>query len=262
MSRVPSLQAMKQAGQKIVATTAYEHWSASILSAAAVDFLLVGDSVAMVVYGHPSTRAATVEMMRAHVEAVRRGAPDRMLVADVPWPAMEAGPSVAVAAGVALMESGADAVKVEALPGALDVVRRLRSEGIPVMGHVGLLPQTVSAPDGYRVRGRGDEGPGVEAAAAALQDADCFAVVLEAVPASLAGSVTGDLRIPTIGIGAGPGTDGQILVLHDLAGLTPGRVPRFVRHFGDGSLFLSEAVASYAEAVREGRFPGGQESYS
>lgn len=258
---IQGLQERKAAGRPIVATTAYDHWSALRLAEAGLDFLLVGDSVAMVVHGHPSTREATVEMMVAHTAAVRRGAPDALLVTDLPWPAMEGGAEAAEGAGVALREAGADAVKVEALPGHEAVVRGLLARGIPVMGHVGLLPQTVASREGYRVKGRGEEAAGVRAAARGLEEAGCFALVLECVPAGLAREITGDLRIPTIGIGAGSRTDGQILVLHDLAGFTGGDLPRFVRRFGEGGAGMVQAVEGYAAAVREGRFPTEEESY-
>ncbi len=255
------LRRAKRDGRRIVACTAYDHWSAAVLNRAPVDFLLVGDSVAMVVYGHPSTRAATLEMLMGHLGAVRRGAPDQVVVADIPWLAMEGGVEAAVQAGRTLRGGGADAVKVEAVPGHLTVVRRLVEEGIPVMGHVGLLPQTVTAPEEYRVAGRGREAEEILESAAQLQAAGCFSLVLECVPSNLATEVTAALDIPVIGIGAGADTDGQILVLHDLAGLTPGGAPRFVRRFGDGTALLLRWIEAYAASVQEGRFPTETESY-
>lgn len=260
-SRVERLGEVTGAGQRIVATTAYDFPTAALLGQAPLDFILVGDSVAMVVYGHETTRAATLDMMVAHTAAVRRGAPDRLVVADIPYPAMDAGTEAAAEAGTVLLDAGADAVKVEALPGYGGVVEALRLRGVPVMGHVGLLPQTVTGAAQYRVKGRGAEGEAVLAAALDLQERGAFAVVLECVAAPLGRAVTEALSIPTIGIGAGPHTDGQILVLHDLAGLTPGGLPRFVRIFGAGGTAVVTAVQAFVSAVQEGRFPSEEESY-
>lgn len=259
---VGMLGGLTASARRIVATTAYDFPTAALLNRAPVDFILVGDSVSMVVYGHESTQAATLEMMVAHTAAVRRGAPDRLVVADLPYPVMVDGRDTAAAeAGSALLDAGADAVKVEALEGHGDVVRALRGRGIPVMGHVGLLPQTVTKAGEYRVQGRGSAGAAVLEAARGFEEEGAFAVVLECIPADLARDVTAALEVPTIGIGAGPHTDGQILVLHDLAGLTPGPHPRFVRVFAEAGRTLASAVEAYAAAVREGRFPSTEESY-
>ncbi|HSG46727.1 MAG TPA: 3-methyl-2-oxobutanoate hydroxymethyltransferase [Longimicrobiales bacterium] len=261
MTDVGVLAALAASGRRIVATTAYDFPTATLLNGTPVDFLLVGDSVAMVVYGHPSTRAATLEVMVAHTAAVRRGAPDLLIVADLPYPAMVADEDTAAAAGRALLDAGADAVKVEALEGHGTVVRALTALGIPVMGHVGLLPQTITEAGAFRVRGRGTEAGAVREAARTFQEEGAFAVVLECVPAELGREVTEALQVPTIGIGAGPHTDGQILVIHDLAGLSPEPHPRFVRVFGEAGRTLAEAVERFAAAVRDGDFPMDEESY-
>lgn len=261
MSRLDALAERALDGGRIVAATAYDYWSAGILADSTLDFLLVGDSVAMVVYGHPTTRVATLEMMTAHTAAVRRGAPGKLIVADLPFPLMQAAPKEAAAGAAGLLAAGADAVKVEALPGWEAVVEAIRDEDIAVMGHVGLLPQAVLDRDGFRVRGRGEEGDEVQRVARQLEAAGCFALVLECVPGSLARAVTEAAGVPTIGIGAGSDTNGQVLVLQDLAGLNPGFQPRFVRRFNDGAGLLREAVEDYAAAVRQGRFPTSRESY-
>jgi len=246
-------------GHPIVATTCYDASTAAILDRTELDFLLVGDSVAMVVYGHDSTRPADVEMLARHTAAVRRGAPSRLLVTDLPWVAAR-DPELAVRAARKLRDAGADGVKLEALPESWAVLHALVAAGIPVMGHVGLLPQLVEDGD-FRVAGRGEAAAAVLEAARMQERAGAFALVVECVPSELARTLTEAVSIPTIGIGAGADTDGQILVINDLAGLTQGRTPRFVRAFGDAATPLEEGVHRYVEAVREGSFPADAESY-
>ncbi|MDT8368181.1 MAG: 3-methyl-2-oxobutanoate hydroxymethyltransferase [Longimicrobiales bacterium] len=259
-SRPADPLALFRTERPIVATTAYDASTAALLDALPVDFLLVGDSVAMVVYGHVSTRLADVEMIVRHTAAVRRGAPSKALIADLPWVATR-DPEAGVVAARRLLDAGADAVKLEALPDSWEVLARLCAEGVPVMGHVGLLPQLVEEGE-FRVAGRGEAAAEAVCESARLQEeAGCFALVVECVPSSLGERVTRECSIPTIGIGAGAATSGQILVIHDLCGLTPGRVPRFVRLFGDAATPLSDAVRRYGEAVRRGDFPGPDESY-
>jgi len=247
------------ADHRLVASTVYDASTAAVLDELPLDFLLVGDSVAMVVYGHRSTRPADVDMLARHTAAVRRGAPSKAIVADLPWVAARA-PDVGLAAARTLMEAGADAVKLEALPDSWDVLERLITEGVPVMGHVGLLPQLVEQGD-YRVAGRGEAAEAVRDAARMQEKAGCFALVVECVPADLGRRITEERSIPTIGIGAGADTTGQILVINDLVGLTPGRTPRFVREFGDVATPLADAVRRYVDAVRNGTFPGPGERY-
>lgn len=254
----PRLAVFRREGP-LVATTAYDASTAAILDDLPLDFLLVGDSVAMVVYGHRSTRPANVEMMARHTAAVRRGAPSKPIVTDLPWVAAHDA-DLAVPAARELMRAGADGVKLEALPDSWEPLERLVAAGVPVMGHVGLLPQLVEGGD-YRVAGRGEAAEAVREAARAQERAGCFALVVECVPADLGRRITEECSIPTIGIGAGSGTTGQILVINDMVGLTPGRTPRFVREFGDAATPVAEAVRAYARAVREGSFPGPGERY-
>jgi 3-methyl-2-oxobutanoate hydroxymethyltransferase len=251
--------AVFRSGAPLVATTAYDASTAAVLERTPLDFLLVGDSVAMVVYGHRSTRPADVDMLARHTAAVRRGAPSKAIVADLPWVAAR-DPELGVPAARALLAAGADAIKLEALPDSWDVLAALRADGVPVMGHVGLLPQLVEAGD-FRVAGRGEAAEAVLEAARLQEEAGCFALVVECVPRDLGEAITRERSIPTIGIGAGAETSGQILVIDDMIGLTPGRRPRFVREFGDAATLVSEAVHVYVRAVHEGSFPGPGERY-
>lgn len=255
-------RSLKGGERKIVVTTCYDHWSARILNQAEVDAVLVGDSVAMVMHGHDSTIPATVEMMALHTEAVARGAPDKFVITDMPFLSVRRGIAPALDAVEALVKAGAAAVKIEGVAGHEEVIQHIVESGIPVMGHLGMTPQSVHQFGGYRVQGR-------EKADAArllddadrVEDAGCFSLVLECVPAELAAQVTEDISIPTIGIGAGKQVDGQVLVLHDLAGFTPDFQPRFARAFRPGGQQLREAVSEFADAVRSGSFPSDEESY-
>ncbi len=251
--------AVFRSSRPIVATTAYDASTAAILDDMPLDFLLVGDSVAMVVYGHRSTRRADVDMLARHTAAVRRGAPSKSIVADLPWVATR-DPELGVAAARALLGAGADAVKLEALPDSWEVLAGLRRAGVPVMGHVGLLPQLVETGD-FRVAGRGEAAEAVLEAARLQEEAGCFALVVECVPRELGEAITRERTIPTIGIGAGSATSGQILVLNDMVGLSPGLSPRFVREFGDAATPLADAVRAYVNAVRDGSFPAADEAY-
>jgi 3-methyl-2-oxobutanoate hydroxymethyltransferase len=252
----------KSEGRKLSMATCYDYTFARLLSHTAIDAILVGDSAAMVVYGYASTLSATVAMMRQLTEAVARGAGDKLIVADMPFLSFRKGLCEALDAARELMSAGAHAVKLEGVDGHEDVIRRLTQSGIPVMGHLGLQPQSVHAYGGFRVQGRTEETAQlILRQAGALQDLGAFAVVLECVPAALARQATGALRIPTIGIGAGAGCDGQILVLHDLLGLNPEFQPRFVRRFADGARCFGDAVENYVAAVACGAFPSAAESY-
>ena len=252
----------KREGRKLSMVTCYDYSFARLLATSGVDGILVGDSVAMVMHGHPSTVTANMDMMRLHTEAVARGAGGKFIVADMPFLSFRKGVAAALDAAQVLMSAGANAVKLEGVDGHEDVVERMVQSGIPVMGHVGLQPQSVQAYGGYRVQGR-SEGTAREIArqAGALQQLGAFAVVLECIPAKLAGEITAALRIPTIGIGAGASCDGQILVLQDLLGMNTGHRPKFARTFSDGAREVREAVANFDEAVKAGTFPAAQESY-
>ena len=252
----------KREGRKLSMVTCYDYTFACLLAVSGVDGILVGDSVAMVMHGHPSTVTASMDMMRLHTEAVARGAGGKFIVADMPFLSFRKGVAAALDAAQVLMSAGANAVKLEGVDGHEDVVERMVQSGIPVMGHVGLQPQSVQVYGGYRVQGRSEEtAREIARQAGALQQLGAFAVVLECIPARLAGEITAALRIPTIGIGAGAGCDGQILVLQDLLGMNTGHRPKFARTFSDGAREVREAVANFDEAVKAGTFPAAQESY-
>jgi 3-methyl-2-oxobutanoate hydroxymethyltransferase len=252
----------KLEGRRLSMITCYDYSFARLLAASPVDGILVGDSVAMVIHGHPSTVTANVGMMRIHTEAVARGAGGKFIVADMPFLSFRKGVAAALDAAHVLMSAGANAVKLEGVDGHEDVVERLVQSGIPVMGHVGLQPQSVQAYGGYRVQGRSEENAReIARQACALQQLGAFAVVLECIPAKLAGEITTALRIPTIGIGAGASCDGQILVLQDLLGMNTGHRPKFARPFSDGADAVMEAVANFDAAVKAGTFPAVEESY-
>ncbi len=252
----------KTQGRKLSMVTCYDYTFARLLAATAIDGILVGDSAAMVVHGHPSTLSATVAMMRLHTEAVARGAGGKLVVADMPFLSFRKGVGEALEAARELVAAGAHAVKLEGVDGHEDVVRRLTQSGIPVMGHLGMQPQSVHAYGGFRVQGRGERAAqAILRQARALQELGAFAMVLECIPAALAGEVTAALSIPTIGIGAGAACDGQILVLHDLLGMNADFKPRFVRTFADGAGVVADAMGSYVKAVRAGAFPANEEAY-
>lgn len=261
MKTILDFARQRRDGRPIVMVTAYDALFARLVAAAPVDALLVGDSVAMVVHGHPSTVHATVPMMAAHTAAVRRGAPDSVVVADMPFGSFRRGRHAAAEAAETLVQAGATAIKLEGVAGHEDVIEHLVSGGIPVMGHLGLTPQSVNAFGGYRVQARDPAAAErLEADARRLEALGAFAVVLECVPADLAARVTASLGIPTIGIGAGAGTSGQILVLSDLLGLDPSFRPRLARRYLEGHQLVSEALQHYAADVRAGAFPGAAET--
>ncbi len=256
------LQAKEQ-GRKLSMVTCYDYTFARLLSQSAIDAILVGDSAAMVMHGHSTTLPAGADLMRLHTEAVARGAGGKFLVADMPFLSFRKGVAAALDAAGILMSAGAHAVKLEGVDGHEDVVERLAQSGIPVMGHLGLQPQSVHAYGGFRVQGRSrDAAREIARQAAALEHLGAFAVVLECVPSALAREITASRRISTIGIGAGADCDGQILVLQDLLGLNPGFRPKFARPFIDGARCVLDGLARYDEAVKGGTFPSAKESYS
>ncbi|MGH7994916.1 MAG: 3-methyl-2-oxobutanoate hydroxymethyltransferase [Opitutaceae bacterium] len=261
MPSILEFAAAKRQGRKLVIVAAYDAWSARLLNDASIDAILVGDSVAMVVHGEATTVGATVEMMALHTRAVARGGPAKLIVADMPFLSVRRGATAAVDAAGALVRAGAHAVKIEGVRGHADVIRHLVESGIPVMGHIGLTPQSVHGLGGYTVQGRDGEAGELKIDAAAVEAAGAFALVLECLPRSLAGEITAQARIPTIGIGAGSGCDGQVLVLHDLLGLNPEFRPRFVRRFAAGHTLVKEGVERFAAAVRRGAFPAAKESF-
>jgi 3-methyl-2-oxobutanoate hydroxymethyltransferase len=263
MTSVREFASFKAEGRKISIVTAYDAWSAHIVARSHVDAILVGDSVAMVVHGHPSTLAATVDLMALHTQSVSRASGAKFVISDLPFLSTRKGIAEAMTAVGALVTSGAHAVKLEGVDGHEDVVRQIVGAGVPVMGHIGLTPQSMHQLGGFRVQGKDDaDATRLIRQGHVLEDLGCFAVVLECVPAELAARITSELTVPTIGIGAGSETDGQVLVLQDLWGVTAGHQPRFVRHYLDGTRVLTEALDRYDGDVKGIRFPAPAESYS
>ena len=260
---LPELAAMKPRSERIVMVTAYDAPGARLADEAGIELILVGDSAAMVVLGHDSTVPATVDEMIVLTRAARRGAQRALLIADMPFGSFQVSDAGAVTNAVRFVkEAEADAVKLEGGGPTLSRVRAIVGAGIPVMGHIGLTPQSATMLGGYKAQGRtAAKARGLLADATALQDAGCFAIVLEAVPAAVATRITQTLRIPTIGIGAGPGCDGQVLVWHDLLGITEGRAPRFVKRYGRVAQAIREALTAYAADVRSGAFPAEEHTY-
>jgi 3-methyl-2-oxobutanoate hydroxymethyltransferase len=260
---VPALARMKRDGEKIAMLTAYDFAFARILDAAGIDVLLVGDSLGSVVQGHDTTLPVTLDEMVYHSRLVARAARRSLVVGDMPFGSYQTSAAQALDSAVRLVkEGGVHAVKLEGGERVAERIEALVRMDIPVMGHVGLTPQSVHAFGGYRVQGRGDDGRRrLEADARAVEQAGAFAVVLECVPAELAARISASLSIPTFGIGAGAGCDGQVLVIHDLLGLAEGTPPRFVRRYVDLGAIIGKAARMYLEDVREQKFPSDAESY-
>ena len=253
----------KQGRERVVMVTCYDYTSAAIVNEAEVDMILVGDSAAMVIDGHDDTLPITVDDIARHVAAVRRGAPDKFIVADMPFLSTRKGLESAMDAVHTLMKAGAQAIKIEGIRGHEELIRHIVDSGVPVMGHLGLTPQSVNQLGGFRVQGRdADARERLREEALASQAAGCFALVLECVPEPLAAEITERLAITTIGIGAGVHTDGQVLVMQDLLGLGNGHSPKFVRRYLDGRGLFLDAFNRYAREVREGAFPAETERYS
>ncbi len=257
------LQEMKQRGERIVMVTAYDHPFARLADAAGVDMLLVGDSLGMVVLGFENTLPVTMEHMIHHTQAVARAKPAGMIVADMPFMSYQVTAEEALRnAGRLVQEGGAEAVKLEGGERCRRAIESIAGAGIPVMGHIGLTPQSVHQLGGYRVQAKSDDAVRrLLQDAQILQEAGCFALVLEAIPLTVAQQVTATVRIPSIGIGAGPHCDGQVLVLHDLLGLQEQHVPKFVRRYADLAGASRAALAAFVQDVRGGRFPDREHSY-
>jgi 3-methyl-2-oxobutanoate hydroxymethyltransferase len=244
----------------IVMIAAYDALMARLIAETEADAILVGDSAAMVVHGYPSTVHATIDLMATHVAAVRRGAPDMVVIADLPFLTVRRGRNAATDAAGALMQAGATAVKIEGVAGHTDVIAHLVESGIPVMGHLGLTPQSVHQFGGYRLQGRDSAGAErLRREAAQLEDLGAFSFVLECVPEAIATTITEERVIPSIGIGAGAGTAGQVLVLSDLLGLDPKFQPRFARRYLDGHELVRDAINRFARDVRTAEFPARAE---
>ena len=263
MTCVRDFARFKAEGRKISIVTAYDAWTARLIARSNVDAVLVGDSAAMVMHGHSTTVAATVALMALHTSAVARSASGKFVIADLPFLSFRKGIRAAMSAVGTLVRSGAQAVKLEGVDGHEEVIERIVGSGVPVMGHIGLTPQSVNAFGGFRVQGRSEaEAAALLRQAHLLQDLGCFSIVLECVPSQLAERITSELAVPTIGIGAGIGTDGQVLVLQDLWGVDTTHTPRFVRRYIDGERLLTCALNRYDDDVKAIRFPAAEESYT
>jgi 3-methyl-2-oxobutanoate hydroxymethyltransferase len=261
---LPELGELKRRGEKIVMVTAYDAPSARLADDAGVELILVGDSAAMVVLGHDSTVPASMDEMLMLTRAATRGAKRPIVVADMPFGSFQISDEEALENAIRFVkEAGADAVKLEGAGTSLSRVRAIVGAGIPVMGHIGLTPQSATALGGFKAQGRtAAQARHLVEDARALEAAGCFSLVLEAVPAPVAERITRELSIPTIGIGAGAACDGQVLVWHDLLGLYEGHAPRFVKRYADLGTEIRRALEAYAEDVREGRFPEEQHTYA
>jgi 3-methyl-2-oxobutanoate hydroxymethyltransferase len=264
MTTVLDVQRFKEEGQRFAVLTAYDYLSAKILDEAGIPILLVGDSLGMVMLGYPTTLPVTLDEMLHHTKAVARGARQALLVGDMPFMSYHASVEQAItSAGRFIQEGGMHAVKLEGGGRIVEITRQLTSMGIPVMGHLGLTPQFVHQMGGFKVQGKSDkQAARILSDAKELEQAGAFSIVLEGVPADLATRVTKTLRIPTIGIGAGSGTDGQVLVFHDMLGLTTGKAPKFVKRYANLADDITRAAKQYAQEVGDGTFPGPEHSYS
>lgn len=259
---VPELHAKKRRAEKIVSMTVYDASFAARADEAGLDFVLVGDSLGNVVQGHTSTLPVTMDQIVYHTACAARGLRRALLVADMPFMSFRDAPTALTNAARLFAEGGAAMVKLEGAGWVCEVIDALKRHEMPVCAHLGLTPQSVHRLGGYKVQGKDDAtAQRLKADARAIEDAGADLLVLECVPAVLAAEITQELRIPTIGIGAGAACDGQILVAYDLLGLTPGRRPRFSKDFLAGTHSIVDAIAAYAKAVRGGEFPGAEHSY-
>ena len=260
---IHDLRAAKQRGERFVMLTAYDASSAALLDELGVPVILVGDSLGMVALGYDSTIPVTLDEMLHHTRAVSRGARHSLVVGDLPFGSYQDGPSQALESSTRMLkEAGANAVKLEGGGPMVEVTARLVGAGIPVMGHLGLTPQSVNQFGGFKVQGRDDAAAGrLVDDAVALAEAGAFSIVLECIPSELARRVTDTVEVPTIGIGAGPHTDGQVLVWHDLLGLTTGRLPRFVKQYADLRSEILGAIKTFQHEVADGEYPGPEHTY-
>lgn len=260
---VPALRAAKEKGEKLVCLTAYDYPTARIVDEAGVEIILVGDSMGNVIHGYGNTIPVTLDEILSALKAVKRGASRALLVADMPYGSYHTGDNKAVRNALKLMKNGgAEAVKLEGGRNRVGLVKRLVDEEIPVMAHIGLTPQSVHKLGGYSVQGKTAEAAQILLEdAKMLEDAGAFAVVLELVPREIAETITKELKISTVGIGAGTECDVQVLVLHDLVGLSFGRLPRFVRQYADIREVMTDAVQRWMEDVKSGNYPSDKESY-
>ncbi len=260
---IPDILKMKLNGQRIAVLTSYDFPFTRLIDGGGVDIILVGDSAGVVVAGHDTTLPVTMDEMLYHLRAVKRAEPKALVVADMPFMSYQTGIDEACRnCGRMVKEGGAEAVKVEGGSNMAHVIRAVSSIDIPVMAHIGLTPQSVHRMGGYRVQGRNDQAERIKDDAFAVQHAGAFAVVLEGIPAALAAEISAELTIPTIGIGAGPACDGQVLVIHDILGLCEKYSPKFVKRYADLGPTISDAVSRYVAEVKSGDFPTEEHSFS
>ena len=260
---IPDVLNMKREGKRISMLTSYDFPFTRIMDAAGVDIILVGDSAGVVVAGHDTTLPVTMEDMIYHTRAVVRAAPKALVVADMPFMSYQTSIEDACRnCGRLIKDGGAEAVKIEGGMNMAHVIRAVSSIDIPVMGHIGLTPQSVHRMGGYKVQGRKEQAERILDDARAVEAAGAFAVVLEGIPAKLAAEISAELAIPTIGIGAGPACDGQVLVIHDILGLCEKYSPKFVKRYAELGPVISDAVKQYVQEVREGQFPTEEHSFS
>ena len=256
------LKERKKKNSKLSMVTCYDSWSAKLIAQTPIDMILVGDSAAMVMHGFQETIPATIDMMAMHIAAVRRGAPKSFIVGDMPFMSYRGSVDKVVEAVQKLMQAGANCIKLEGCSGNESVIQHLVGSGVPVMGHLGLTPQSVNTLGGNKVQGRDQSAKHqILEDAKALEAAGCFSLVLECVPAELAAQITSSLSIPTIGIGAGPNCDGQVLVLQDLLGLSGEFKPKFLRQYLNGGELIKSALEHFHSDVQQVRFPKMEESY-
>ena len=253
-------QCMKENNKKISMITCYDYWSACIVSQSQIDCILVGDSLAMVMYGYSTTLSATVPMMAQHIQAVVKGAPNKFLIGDMPFCSYRKDLTASMTSIEKLMQSGANAIKLEGADGNLKLIYHIIKSGIPVMGHLGLTPQSIHAIGGFKVQGKNQSAADkLKKDAKALADAGCFALVLECVPSNLAKEITNAIVIPTIGIGAGPHTSGQVLVLQDLLGMNSQFKPKYLKKFLNGFELIKDALNDFNKEVKASTFPNIEE---
>ncbi|MNS51907.1 3-methyl-2-oxobutanoate hydroxymethyltransferase [compost metagenome] len=263
MKTILDFQEKKHKKEKITMMTCYDYSFAKIAAASDIDCLLVGDSLAMTMHGHKTTLNASTNLMAVHTAAVVRGAGDKFVVADLPFMGYRKGLTANMTCVEKIMKAGASAVKLEGAIGNLELVRHIVDSGVPVMGHLGLTPQSVHQLGGYKVQGRDAKAQKkIMEQALALQDAGCFSLVFECVPSELAREITAKLEIPTIGIGAGADCDGQVLVLQDMLGMNADFKPKFLKTYLNGFDLMKNAINQYNDEVKKGVFPSEKESYS
>ena len=257
---IHDFQKMKNNHQKITMVTCYDHWSAQIIAKSNIDGILIGDSLAMIMYGHAHTLPATVDLMATHIEAVSKGAPNKFILGDMPFCSYRKGLVESMNAVEKIMRAGAQAIKLEGAEGNLELIQHLVHSGVPVMGHLGLTLQSIHTMGGFKIQGKNPQAAEkIKLQAKQLEDAGCFAVLLECMPAAVAKTITDSLNVPTIGIGAGPFTSGQILVLQDMLGMNENFKPKFLKNYLNGTELIQTALNNYDQDVKSSHFPNIEE---